>query len=508
VNLGIADTSGPMAPGYSSANTAPSSGFTALGRRPWAVQVFLGRLYYSIWANDQRPGSNGAPNEIWSVALDPVTGDWVAGSAIKEISLSQPLTKGSGVRFSSPVSDIAFAADGRMLIAERTMSNGDVGPFNVSASSGHRSRVLEFTGGTGNWYYKFLHISAVQDVQLYEPPNSTNPADRIRSNAEGGVDYGYESFNYRPGTPPGARACEATVWATAEQILGPSGSLAYGLTGIKGSGNTYATAGVADYAIDLNGVLNVLDKSRIGDVEVYRPTCLESCFKMERLKALCVADGSGDVTIGFDFVNQTAGPIYHLFIADLPGGVTATPDHIDLSANPVAPGATGSVSGITLHNAGTLSGPITFTISIHNERLETCCALPVTILLPECDCGQPLRESLLCVQPATGPPVYQLTFLWQHLNATPAAKLILVPTSPANVTVTPSVLTLSPPLSYGGTSTPKTVTIGGPGAIPGHQVCLLLSAHDAKFRKCCSVEKCFALPLTNDFCVNLPAGKN
>lgn len=504
VNLGIPDTSGPMNPAYSSANPTHSSGFTALGRRPWAVQVFQGRLYYSVWANDQRADSNSAPNEIWSVALDPVTGDFMAGTSVKEISLTKPIKKPSGALFSSPVSDIAFAADGRMLIAERTMSNGDVGPLNVTASSGHRSRVLEFTGGTGNWSYKVFHVSAVQDIQLYDPPASTSPADRIHSNTEGGVDYGYEAFTYQAGTPSTRRSCETTVWATAEQILGPFATKVYGLTGIKGSGNTYATAGVADYAIDLNGILNVFDKSRIGDVEVYRPTCLEDCFKIEKLTALCVPDHSGDVTLSFSFVNQTPDQIYHLFISDLVGGVTATPDHADFSANPVAPGATGTVSGIKLHNVPIGGGPITFTISIHNQNLEMCCSLPVTITLPECDCGQTLEESpVLCVQPSSGPPVFQYSFKWQHLNAIPAAKLIVVASSPANVTSTPGLITLNPVLSYGGVSPLQTVTISGPGAQFNQQVCLLLSAHDTKFRKCCSIEKCFTLP-DGDFCFFIP----
>jgi hypothetical protein len=489
INLALGlDTSGDMAATFSSANKTVSSGFAPLGRRPWAAQVFGGRLFYSIWANDSRtlpPAQNGAPNEIWSVPIDPVTGGFVTttGAAKKEISLSRPLTKGSGANYSNPVSDIAFSSAGRMLVAERTMSNGDVGPDLVTSGIvGHRARVLEFQGGTGNW----------GPGQIFHVGVPSGFVSNARANSEGGIDYGYEIFNYPPGTPAESRACDQSVWATAEQIL--QTPFVYGLQGIRASGNS-VTSVFTDFAVDLNGIFTTQDKARIGDVEVARHSCFENCLRIADVRIRCVADGSGDVVVTFQFTNQTSGPIHHLFIANLPAGVTTTDDHFSFTTPVAANGGTATVGPIRIHNAP--PGPLSFTISIHDANLVECCATDVTIEIPACDCGQILEDGNACILlPQTH---FQYTFTFQNLfQQFSAPHVFVIPVSPANITVSPNVFPASPPLQYGDLLT-GTTTISGLGAVPGQKVCLRISTHDAEFRECCAIDRCFTLTSSCEF---------
>ncbi|HEX4952039.1 MAG TPA: hypothetical protein VF017_01410 [Thermoanaerobaculia bacterium] len=491
---------GIMSAAYSSHSPSGNSGFARLGCRPWAVETFEGRLYYSVWANDARNDGRSDPNEIYSIGISSVDGSLV-GQPVLEVSLGQTLTKGSGPSlafYSSPISDLAFAADGRMLISERTMSNSDVGPNLVSASVGHRSRVLELSGASQGWDVanpKIYHVGAASIAPITQPPLTVG-ALSVRANAEGGADYGFETFQYVAGQPVAERACDESVWATGEQLLGPSNALVYGLAGLPPSGNTFGTA-TNVYAIDLNNNLTVLDKSRIGDVEVFRRSCKPPCGRIIDVELTCVTDRPGGIFVQVTIVNETPDDIVHVFLSNLPAGVFAPfGDHLDFSADPIVPGETVTIS---FSLVGLLPGSAaSFQLSLHNENLERCCSIPVTIDIPTCDCGQLLDSSLTCI--AGAPPSYDLSFLWQHLAGVTGAHLFVVPSPGQNLTVTPAVFNQS--LVYGQTLS-GTVSISGPDAVPGARICLLFSTHDERFRECCSVEQCFTLPGT-DFCVFPP----
>jgi SdrD B-like protein len=229
------------------------------------------------------------------------------------------------------------------------------------------------------------------------------------------------------------------------------------------------------------------------------------CLRLGTPKVLCTTNGSGGYTVTLSFSNLTQGPIYHVFLVDLPTNVTVSQTYFNLSGNPVQAGGAVTLPPVTVQGAG--PGPLTLTIAIHDQNLVKCCAERVTIELPRCDCGQITEEAPRCVtQPF---PHFEYSFVFENLfTAAPAPHVFVTPVSPANITVSPNVFTANPPLLF-GSDLSGTVQIGGSGAVPGQTICLRFSTHDAAFRECCSIEKCFRLPqgLQNLLCSTVGPGE-
>lgn len=200
---------------------SPLTAFTPLGRRPWAVQVYDGRLYYSIWSEDLGRPSSAVANEIWSVGLN-ASGDFT-GPATREITLP-PFAAAAN---SNPVADISFSPAGSMYLAERTMVS-DTSP------SAHASRLLEYTKPGLTW-----QPTATTKFKI----GSYSSQD----NAAGGCDFD---------NGPGGR-----VWATGD-YLNPQAT--YGLQGLQSGGGTYQNS----ILIDLNNTPGTGDKRYMGDVEI------------------------------------------------------------------------------------------------------------------------------------------------------------------------------------------------------------------------------------------------
>jgi hypothetical protein len=198
------------------------NGFTQIGRRPWAVQVYRGELFYSIWSEDQSRAGN-PPNEIWSIALN-AAGDFVA-PATKRITLP-PM---ASTTYSNPVADISFNSSGRMLVAERTMT----GDASVGA---HSSRALEYTLALGVWQP--------------QPVNKFLIGFSAGTNSAGGADYD---------NGPNGRA-----WVTGDALILSGPTRLYGLQGNPVAGGTAANS----ILIDLDNDISAVDKQWIGDVEI------------------------------------------------------------------------------------------------------------------------------------------------------------------------------------------------------------------------------------------------
>lgn len=258
-------------------------GFAPLGERLVAVKVHNGRVYYSVWKEDCGNQSATDGNEIWSVGLNPSTGDFVPTDNRRELQIP-PL---QGQSFSNPAFDISFSPDGKMLFGERTMrcdpvssdptpsvakcTNNQFSPYAAATlAAAHASRALEYAcnpeGATpwslsppfSNLPYKF-NIGNYLNSGVQCPAPSSMP-----ENASGGVDYDFSNSG------------QYTVWTTGDSLLMPTVPIPYGLQGFAPGGGGMVLGGgpTTAVAIDLNGILGVgvyTDKAQIGDVELACP---------------------------------------------------------------------------------------------------------------------------------------------------------------------------------------------------------------------------------------------
>jgi hypothetical protein len=235
-----------------SAEGGDSSGFAPLGERLWAVQVHDNRVYYSVWAEDcgNKNSNPAVKNSIWSVGLNPITGDFVASDRRLELNVPDL----AGETYSAPTSDISFAPDGKMLLAERSMTS-------ASGAGAHHSRVLEFvcnvpTPAIPRWTLSPKVAGSVYkyNVGIFISTScaglSTQPA-----NSAGGIDYDYDA------------SAAYGVWATGDALqFGPGPIFIYGIQGFPNAGGTVTNSSLIDWRGLLQG-----DKTRIGDVEVSCP---------------------------------------------------------------------------------------------------------------------------------------------------------------------------------------------------------------------------------------------
>jgi len=217
----VLETFDPLAPFNPAANSP--QGFAPLGERPWGVAVHEGRVYFGVWGRDYR---EGPLNTVWSVALSGSG----AFSGDEQLEVTIPEFPSP----SMPVSDITFSAEGRMLLAQRTMVN-DTNP------AAHQSAVLEFVGGPGAW---------VPSGNLFAIGISPG------RNAAGGVAT--------VTTPQGT-----TSWvvATGDSLKFNPAEKIYGLQILPPTGGSPDNS----YLVDLDGDIFDPDKLFMGDVAVASP---------------------------------------------------------------------------------------------------------------------------------------------------------------------------------------------------------------------------------------------
>jgi hypothetical protein len=192
----------------------PNGQFVPLGERPWAVQSNAGRLYYSIW------GGGGA-NTVWSVAYTGNSGIIDPATAKNEFQ----------VPGSQPVSDISFAHNGWMLVAQRSMS-GDM------STGAHQSTTFEYDYVNGDW---------VSQGTTYIV------GELLPYSAAGGVDHDFVENGY--------------VWMTGDALDFYTPNVVYGLQGTPYGGGGIETSTL----IDLDHEITQQDKTVYGDVELPIP---------------------------------------------------------------------------------------------------------------------------------------------------------------------------------------------------------------------------------------------
>lgn len=222
-------------------NGAP--GFAPLGERLWAVKMHNGRVYYSVWKEDcgHHNPNPVVKNEVWSVGLNNTTGDFTPGDDRLEVT-SPDL---AGTDFSNPTSDISFSRDGKMLLAERTMSS-------PTTPDAHASRALEYACTSAGWILSPNITGSLYEYNVGIGASAGCPVgSALPANATGGVDYDFDtSATYR-------------MWATGDYLN--NAPLTYGLQGFPLGGSTVTNSPlVALYG--LGGF-----KTQIGDVAVSCP---------------------------------------------------------------------------------------------------------------------------------------------------------------------------------------------------------------------------------------------
>lgn len=242
-----------------------------------------------------------------------------------------------------------------------------------------------------------------------------------------------------------------------------------------------------------------------GTVSVLNTMGIEEtdCMRVIRNEAVCEVDASGKPTgryiWRFQFENLSGMPIHHLFAAGLPAPVAAVPtEHIVFS-----PPVTGISPVVEMIFANAQPGPIAFTVSLHDQTLE-CCSIRVQLDLPPCDCAQVAGEVTPRCFPAQGgpPPPYKYTFTLQNLSPLLVENVLVTPVSPIDhlTPVATSAIavdkTVHPiaPVPPGGVIGPITVSLSGPQATGGQEVCLNLSLNTQDIDTCCSIVRCFKLP--------------
>lgn len=278
----------PMTPGIGINNTP---GFAPYGELLWACEYHGGRLYYSVWEEDMdNPNPNPAKrNYIRSVQIGagglpvpstdraevltiPPIANFVACSA-----LGGPLVTSSD--WSSPISDISFNKQGKMLIAERAMGTrwgvycngtfwlsgvynimvGHAGGPNAAKTSTypHYARVMEFVCSPDGW----------RPSQATFGIGTTNSISNqtFGTNSSGGIDYDYIEQCCPPGSSTPTPA-NPRVWATADYMF-IGGNYWYGLQGLPPTGGALPNSLI----VDLDGASSTLSKSTTGDVEVPCP---------------------------------------------------------------------------------------------------------------------------------------------------------------------------------------------------------------------------------------------
>ena len=215
--------SGDVTLGPANDQGEPNGQFAPLGERVWAVQSHAGRLYYSVWVENSGAISNNQQNEVWSVEYTGMSGVPDPGTAKKELDVPN----GN----SQPVSDISFAHDGWLLIAQRTMSS------NMSTSA-HQSTTFDYDYIDGEWIWQGTNYQ-VGELMPYS--------------AAGGVDHDFVENGY--------------VWMTGDALDFYTPDVVYGLQGTPyGGGDIYNST-----IIDLDQEVSQQDKTAYGDVELPIP---------------------------------------------------------------------------------------------------------------------------------------------------------------------------------------------------------------------------------------------
>ncbi|MDX6528862.1 MAG: hypothetical protein QOH41_1152 [Blastocatellia bacterium] len=232
---------------------------------------------------------------------------------------------------------------------------------------------------------------------------------------------------------------------------------------------------------------NTFTETTTSAIDNWRVTIDESrrcaCGAISEARVTC---DRGAFTYTFTVTNNSSQPVQYLLLSPLAGATfTISPNVINL-ATPLNNGQSTNVTvSITNASAG---DHICINIALADRNLVTCCVLQSCVDLPDCPfCLSRSDATIACG--ANGSYVYTVTL--ENLTAVPVQQIFVVPTTPANLNVSPQLIALSTPLQP---HQKTTVTITITGAAPGTRVCLRFSPLSDNEATCCSTGVCFTLP--------------
>lgn len=164
--------------------------YTAPERRVWGLAVHNGRLYYAV----------GDGPEIWSVGIDPTSGAF-SFDARWELTLSDE-------HGDEEISDIAFGADGSMILAQRGKR---VARFDFTELvEGGNAKTLRF-------YREKPDDPATPSKWVEKPIEYAVGFPASHDNGSGGIGLGpaYDEFGRL-----NFKACKGTLWNSGDRLRG------------------------------------------------------------------------------------------------------------------------------------------------------------------------------------------------------------------------------------------------------------------------------------------------
>ncbi|MBX2929591.1 MAG: T9SS type A sorting domain-containing protein [Saprospiraceae bacterium] len=234
----VLSTFDPFAPD----NNTP--GMVCQGERIWGIGIYGNRIYFNRCF-----GNPSSPNRIHSVGRNPITGDFdYANGTILEITAPSIASTGTF----SPISDIEFSSDGKMLLAERSETGSPCVTANPTPTA-HESRVLEYVRNSSQ-----IWVPSSNQFQVGDPSYNQSSA--------GGVDYGYDNIDPILGI---FGRCDSMVWATGD-ALSLSPLEVYGFVGMPATGNIWFND---SWIVDSDMMFSTNPKTLIGDIDIFHCGC-------------------------------------------------------------------------------------------------------------------------------------------------------------------------------------------------------------------------------------------
>ncbi|HIF81979.1 MAG TPA: hypothetical protein EYQ05_15765, partial [Gammaproteobacteria bacterium] len=270
--------------------------FTPLGRRIWGLRINEPehRLYYAVWNVESPFEDLDEDNEIWSVAIDPITGDFVPNSATREFKIPAFPGYNDPGPLEFPTADIAFECGNRMMLSQRGVHYDPVNDVIKDEWPGpHEGNLLEYTGAHLAWV-----ASPVTKFRVGNYGNGTN--------AVGGVDFD----------------SNGNVVATSNALQNQNPDTIYGFAIIPSTGsNPVLPYTQNQFLIDVNCTPDINgDKTQVFDVECYRPhsyNCATPCANVESETIHCIPIEEGSYQYSIDIINKSEFDVVKVLIPDV-----------------------------------------------------------------------------------------------------------------------------------------------------------------------------------------------